>query len=124
MARRGALFEIASYAGYVVLFPRGLRRRRAPDRLARQLRHHDGGVAATRLLATAGLGGIALTGWALSRLGMARHELTRGLTTFYVALYGVFMLSLVLVGSGLRTGLLPGPAPFGVTVVPPRSGVR
>ena len=80
------------------------------------------GVAATRLFATAGLGGIALTGWALSRLGMARHELTRGLTTFYVALYGVFMLSLVLVGGGLRTGLLPGPAPFGVTVVPAAFG--
>jgi uncharacterized membrane protein YbhN (UPF0104 family) len=53
---------------------------------------------------------------------MARRELTRGLTTFYVALYGVFMLSLVLVGSGLRTGLLPGPAPFGVTVVPAAFG--
>jgi putative heme transporter len=80
------------------------------------------GVGATRLLAMAGLGGIALTGWALSHLGMARRELTSGLTTFYVALYGVFMLALVLVGSGLRTGLLPGPAPFGVTVVPATFG--
>jgi putative heme transporter len=116
------LFEIASYTGYVVLF-RGVFADAEPPIGWRD--SYDitmAGVAATRLLATAGLGGIALTGWALSRLGMARHELTRGLTTFYVALYGVFMLSLVLVGSGLRTGLLPGPAPFGVTVVPAAFG--
>jgi uncharacterized membrane protein YbhN (UPF0104 family) len=35
-----------------------------------------------------------------------------------VALYGVYMLALVAVGTGLRTGLLTGPAPFGLTVVP------
>ena len=62
------------------------------------------GVAATRPLALAGLGGIALTGWALSRAGMPAAELARGLTTFYVALYGVFMLALVIVGGGLRSG--------------------
>ena len=81
------LFEIASYTGYVVLF-RGVFADAEPPIGWRD--SYDitmAGVAATRLLATAGLGGIALTGWALSRLGMARHELTRGLTTFYVALY-------------------------------------
>jgi putative heme transporter len=112
------LFEIGSYAGYVVLF-RGVFAGAEPPIGWRD--SYDitmAGVAATRLLATAGLGGIALTGWALSRLGMARRDLVSGLTTFYVALYGVFMLALVLVGTGLRTGILPGPAPFGVTVVP------
>jgi len=76
------------------------------------------GVAATRLLATGGVGGIALTGWALARSGMRRAEVLRGLTTFFVAPYGVYMLALVVVGAGLRSGLLPGPAPFGLTVVP------
>ena len=116
------LLELASYAGYVVLF-RGVFADSEPPISWRD--SYDitmAGVAATRLFATAGLGGIALTGWALSHLGMARRELASGLTTFYVALYGVFMLALVVVGSGLRTGLLPGPAPFGVTVVPAAFG--
>jgi uncharacterized membrane protein YbhN (UPF0104 family) len=92
------LFELGSYAGYVVLF-RGVFAGADPPVGWRD--SYDitmAGVAATRLLATAGLGGIALTGWALSRSGMARRELVSGLTTFYVALYGVFMLALVLVG--------------------------
>jgi uncharacterized membrane protein YbhN (UPF0104 family) len=113
------VFEVASYAGYVVLF-RGV--------FAGAVGWRDSyditmaGVAATRLFAAAGLGGIALTGWALARLGMERRELASGLTTFYVALYGVFMLALVLVGTGLRAGILAGPAPFGVTVVPAAFG--
>jgi hypothetical protein len=49
---------------------------------------------------------------------MRRTDVLRGLTTFFVALYGVYMLALVVVGAGLRSGLLPGPAPFGLTVVP------
>lgn len=115
-------FEIGSYAGYVVLF-RGVFGRGTP-----RLGWRDSyditmaGVAATRLLATAGLGGIALTGWALSGAGMGRRELTTGLTTFYVALYGIFMLALVTFGCGLRTGAFAGPAPFGVTVIPAAFG--
>jgi len=116
------VLELASYAGYVVLF-RGVFENAEPPIGWRD--SYDitmAGVAATRLLATAGVGGIALTGWALSRRGMARRELASGMTTFYVALYAVFMLSLLLVGIGLRTGLLPGPAPFGMTVVPAAFG--
>jgi len=112
------VFELGSYAGYVVLF-RGVFAEADPPISWRD--SYDitmAGVAATRLFATAGVGGIALTGWALSRSGMGRLELASGLTTFYVALYGVFMLALVTVGSGLRAGVLAGPAPFGVTVVP------
>jgi uncharacterized membrane protein YbhN (UPF0104 family) len=111
-------FELLSYGAYVVAF--------------RAIFAGDGsrldwwasyeitmaGVAATRLFATAGAGGIALTAWALRHAGMGRRELASRLTTFYVVLYAVFMLSLVLVGAGLRTGVLAGPAPFGVTVVP------
>jgi putative heme transporter len=116
------LLELASYAGYVVLFRGVFADAKPPISWRDSYDITMAGVAATRLLATAGLGGIALTGWALSRLGMARRELTSGLTTFYVALYGVFMLALVLVGIGLRTGILSGSAPFGVTVVPAAFG--
>jgi uncharacterized protein (TIRG00374 family) len=115
-------FEACSYASYVVLF-RGVFAR-GHSRLSWRDSYDItmAGVAATRLFAAAGLGGIALTGWALSRAGMARRALATGLTTFYVALYGIFMVALVVFGLGLRTGLLPGPAPFGLTVIPAAFG--
>ena len=40
------------------------------------------------------------------------------LTNFYVLLYGVFVAALVVGGIALRTGVLHGPAPFALTVVP------
>jgi uncharacterized membrane protein YbhN (UPF0104 family) len=113
----GVVLELGSYAGYVLLFARvfdgvdgvGLRR---------SLEITLAGVAATRLLATAGAGGVVLTGWALRRSGMARAAVLSGLTTFLVALYSVYMAALVVTGLGLHFGLMPGPAPFALTVVP------
>jgi putative heme transporter len=110
-----AALEAGSYAGYMVLF-RGVFGGQLGWRATYQITM--AGVAATRVLAAAGAGGIALTAWALTRAGMGRRELVRGLTTFYAALYSVFMVALVVFGVGLRSGVLPGPAPFGLTVVP------
>ena len=76
------------------------------------------GVAASRLLAAAGAGGIALTGWALARMGMSAHTVATRLATFFLLLYAVFMGALVVAGFGLSVGWLAGPAPFGLTVVP------
>jgi uncharacterized membrane protein YbhN (UPF0104 family) len=116
------VLEACSYAGYVLAFRRIFAD--GPARIGWRESYDItmAGVAATRLFATAGLGGIALTGWALSRAGMERRELLSGLTTFYVALYGVFMAALVIAGSGLRSGVLTGSAPLGVTVVPAAFG--
>jgi len=113
----GVALEVGSYAGYVLLFKRVFGR---VDGIGfrRSLEITLAGVAATRLLATAGAGGVALTGWALSRSGMARAAVVSGLTTFLVALYSVYMAALVLAGLGLHSGVLPGPAPFALTVVP------
>lgn len=76
------------------------------------------GVAATRLLATAGAGGVILTVWALEKRGMQGREVTVRMSTFLVLLYAVFMAALVIVGLGLHVGVLPGAAPFGLTVIP------
>jgi uncharacterized membrane protein YbhN (UPF0104 family) len=113
-----ALLECASYAAYIATFHRlfagpGSRigwRESADITLA--------GVAASRVFAAAGAGGIALTVWALDRSGMERKVLVTRLTSFYVVLYGIFMAALVVVGTLLRTGVLHGRAPFGLTVVP------
>jgi hypothetical protein len=45
------------------------------------------GVVASRVFATAGAGGIALTVWALDRSGMDRRQLVTRLTSLYVLLY-------------------------------------
>ncbi|HEX6712756.1 MAG TPA: lysylphosphatidylglycerol synthase transmembrane domain-containing protein [Thermoleophilaceae bacterium] len=113
-----ALLEVASYAAYVWTFHRLLAR---PGSRIGWRESYDislAGVAASRVFATAGAGGIALSVWALERSGMDRRLVVSRLTTFYVLLYGFFMASLVVVGTGLRTGVLHGPAPFGLTVVP------
>jgi uncharacterized membrane protein YbhN (UPF0104 family) len=117
-----AVLEAGSYAGYVILFRGIFVGPGSPLGWRASYQITMAGVAATRVFAAAGAGGIALTAWALTRSGMGRRELVRGLTTFYVALYSVYMVGLLVGGIGLRSGVLSGPAPFGMTVVPAAFG--
>jgi uncharacterized protein (TIRG00374 family) len=113
-----ALLECGSYAAYVLTFHRVFS---GPGSRIGWRESYDislAGAAASRVFATAGAGGIVLTTWALDRSGMERKQVVNRLTSFYVLLYGLFMVALVVVGTGLRTGVLDGPAPFGLTVVP------
>ncbi|HLH67156.1 MAG TPA: lysylphosphatidylglycerol synthase transmembrane domain-containing protein [Solirubrobacteraceae bacterium] len=114
----GVVLEGLSFAGYVVLF-RGVFARGA-RRIGWRASYEItmAGLAATRLFAAAGAGGVALTAWALRRSGMGRRAVARRLVAFMAILYGVFMACLVIDGLGLYLGLLPGPAPFAITVVP------
>jgi uncharacterized membrane protein YbhN (UPF0104 family) len=110
--------ELLSFAGYVILF-RAIFARRAPKiRWRESYLITMAGVAATRLLATAGAGGIALTAWALRRSGMERREVGASMTTFMVLLYAVFFGAVLVDGVLLRAGVLPGSHPIGLTVVP------
>jgi len=112
------VLELGSYAGYVVLFNGVFASRAHGIGLRRSCEITLAGVAATRLLAAAGAGGVALTAWALRRSGMSRAAVVSGMTTFLAALYAVYMTTLVVAGLGLHAGVLPGPAPFALTVVP------
>jgi uncharacterized protein (TIRG00374 family) len=76
------------------------------------------GLAATRLFAAAGAGGVALTYWALRRAGMGRRETACRMVAFLVLLYAVYMVTLVVCGIFLRIGLFSGPSPVGMTIVP------
>jgi len=76
------------------------------------------GHAATRLFASAGAGGIALTAWALKKSGMEARDVAARMTTFMVLLYSVYMGSLLIGGVGLYTGLIPGGGSFAMTIVP------
>jgi uncharacterized membrane protein YbhN (UPF0104 family) len=112
------VFEALSFGGYVVIFRAVFSREPSPVGWRASYRITMAGVVATRLLATAGAGGVALTAWALHREGLDGRRVAAGMTTFLVLLYAVYMLALVAGGVGLRTGVLGGPAPFGLTVVP------
>src|SRR5437764_5473385 len=103
----GAACEVASLAGYVLLLHhvvgRGSVRLRRRDSYDIAL----GGTAATRLLPTAGLGGIAVAAWALRARGMRPHELTERLLAFLLLLYGVYALGLLCGGAAVAFGLVP-----------------
>ena len=113
------LFAVLSFAGHVVLFSAVAGRGRDGRLgLLASLQINLAGNAATRLFASAGAGGIALTAWAMRRSGMERGDVASRLVTFHVLLYGVYMAVLVLGGLGLYTGVLPGGGSFAITVVP------
>ena len=59
-----------------------------------------------------------LTAWALRRSGMSARQVADKSVSFLVLTYGVYAIALLVFGLGLRFGVLPGSAPFGVTIVP------
>jgi len=111
-------FEVLSFACYIVLFHAVFRpgHPRIGWRVSGQITL--AGLVATRLISAAGVGGIALTAWALSRAGMSARTLAERMVAFLALLYGVYMLALVIDGIALYLGLWAGPGPFAITIVP------
>jgi uncharacterized membrane protein YbhN (UPF0104 family) len=114
-AALAVVFEVASLAGYVGLLslvagraaPRVGVRESAQITLA--------GAAATRLVPTAGAGGLALAFWALRHAGLRAQAATRTLLAFLVLLYSVFLGAVVFSGVALafRVGARHGPLELG-----------
>ncbi|MSO40403.1 MAG: flippase-like domain-containing protein [Solirubrobacterales bacterium] len=111
-------FNVVAFGAYVALF-RGV--------VAEKVLHLEwhalyqitmAGLAATRLFSAGGAGGILLTYWALRKAGMERRQSACRMIAFLVVLYGVYMLALIVFGTLLRVGVLPGEAPVSVTIVP------
>jgi len=112
-------FEVLSFAGYVALFRTVfVRARRTQIDWRASYEITMAGLAATRLFAAAGSGGIALTVWALRRAGLDRRTVAAQMVAFVTLLYAVYMSALVIFGVGLRTGVLPGGGSFAITIVP------
>jgi uncharacterized protein (TIRG00374 family) len=76
------------------------------------------GLAATRIFSAGGAGGIVLTYWALRKAGLSRRRSACRMVAFLVLMYSVYLSALVIFGVLLRTGVLPGDAPLGGTIVP------
>jgi uncharacterized protein (TIRG00374 family) len=114
----GVVLELLSFAGYVALFRavfvRGESRIGWPESYEITM----AGLAATRLFAAAGAGGIALTAWALRRSGMEPRLVACRMVAFTVLLYVVYAASLLIDGIGLGTGLFPGGGSFAITFLP------
>jgi uncharacterized membrane protein YbhN (UPF0104 family) len=117
-AGTAAAFELASLAGYVALLalvagqatPRIGSRESAQITLA--------GAAATRLLPTAGAGGIGLALWSLRRAGLAPRAAIRTLIVFMSILYAVFLAAIALSGGALALGLAHASGPSELAAVP------
>lgn len=113
-----AVLEVLSFCGYIALFRVVFLRGESRIGWRESYQITMAGLAATRLFASGGAGGIALTAWALRRSGMDARVVACRLIAFMVLLYSVYMGSLVIGGLGLYIGLFPGNAPFAITVVP------
>ena len=110
-----ATFELLSFGGYILLL--WLVGSRASSRIG--LRESAeitlGGAAATRLLPTAGVGGAAMTLWALRRSGLETRRAASTLLTFLVLVYAVFLGAIALAGTVLT---LYGIGPLPLTAIP------
>ena len=113
-----AVLELCSFGGYVALFRAVFVRGAGRIDWRESYQITMAGLAATRLFASAGAGGIALTVWALRRSGMHARVAACRMIAFMALLYGVYMVSLVVAGVGLYLGVIPGQAPFAITIVP------
>jgi uncharacterized protein (TIRG00374 family) len=114
------LFTAGMFGGYVMMF-RGVfvkaeSRVRIGWRESYQITM--AGLAASRIFAAGGAGGLVLTAWALRRSGMGKRLVADTTLSFLILTYIPYVLALIVCGLGLRLGIFPGDAPFGLTVVP------
>jgi len=114
----GAVLELLSIAGYAALFGTVFGRDAERIDWKVSLQIPLAGIAAIRLLAAAGAGGVAVTVWALRRAGMAARVIACRMVATYVLQYSVYLGALIVCGLGLRWGLFSGEAPFALTVIP------
>jgi uncharacterized protein (TIRG00374 family) len=114
------LFTLGMFGGYVMMF-RGVfvkaeSRVRIGWRESYQITM--AGLAASRIFAAGGAGGLVLMAWALRRSGMRKRLVADKTVAFLILTYFPYVVALIVCGLGLRIGIFPGSAPFGLTVVP------
>ncbi|MGD0198823.1 MAG: lysylphosphatidylglycerol synthase transmembrane domain-containing protein [Solirubrobacteraceae bacterium] len=113
-----AAVELLSIAGYALLFRtvfgRGMRRLG----WAASIQIPLAGIAAIRLFAAAGAGGVAVTAWALVQAGMERRVVACRMVANLVIQYAVYLFALALFGFAVGLGVLPGHGPFELTLLP------
>jgi uncharacterized protein (TIRG00374 family) len=117
------LLTLGMFAGYVAMF-RGVFLR-AGSRIGWRASYQItmAGLAASRLFAAGGAGGLVLTAWALRRSGMRKRTVADKTIEFLVLTYLPYAIAVVVCGFGLHWGLFSGEDPFSLTFVPAVVGV-
>jgi uncharacterized protein (TIRG00374 family) len=114
----GAALELLSIAGYATLFRTVFGRGVPRIDWRASLQIPLAGIAAIRLVAAAGAGGVAVTAWALGRAGMSAQQIACRMVASLVVQYSVYLCALIACGLGLWTGLFGGGGSFAITIVP------
>jgi uncharacterized protein (TIRG00374 family) len=114
----GGVCELVSIGGYALLFHTIFGRQVPRIDWRASVQIPLAGIAAIRLLAAAGAGGVAVTVWALRRAGMAAGVIACRMVASYVIQYGVYLAALLFCGIGLWTGVFPGGGPVELTLLP------
>jgi uncharacterized protein (TIRG00374 family) len=112
------LFTVCSFGGYVALFQGVFVRAGSRIDLRASYQITMAGLAATRVFAAGGAGGLALTAWALRRSGMPRRQVADSTIAFLMLTYVVYMGALIVCGVGLYLEVLSGPSTFAMTMLP------
>ena len=117
------LLTFGMFGGYVALF-RGVFVR-AGSRIgwAASYQITMAGLAASRLFAAGGAGGLVLTAWALRSSGMRKRTVADKTISFLVLTYLPYDVAVIVCGFGLHYGLFSGSDPFTLTFVPAVAGV-
>jgi uncharacterized protein (TIRG00374 family) len=110
-----ALAEVASCAGYVLVF-RATFCPRMPWALSYDISMAE--LAANSLLPTGGAGGLALGVWALRQAGMPTGHIARRTVAFFLLTSAANFAGVLLVGVGMFAGVLPGRASPVLTLGP------
>jgi uncharacterized protein (TIRG00374 family) len=117
------LFTCGMFGGYVAMF-RGIFGG-VSDKIDWRASYQItlAGLAASRLFAAGGAGGLVLQAWALRRAGVERRAVADKTMAFLVLTYFPYVLAVVVCGFGLHWGLFRGTDPFAFTFVPAVIGV-
>ena len=110
-------FDVVAYLSFAALF-RGVAARGLGLTFREAYEITMAGLAAALLFSAGGAGGVALNYWAIRKAGLEAGRAVCRMIAFLVLLYGVYVAAVVVDGILLRTGVLNGPSPVGLTLVP------
>jgi uncharacterized protein (TIRG00374 family) len=113
-----AILELFSVAGYAVLFRTVFGRGMPRINWRASIEIPLAGIAAIRLLAAAGAGGVAVTVWALRNAGMSARTIACRMVASYAIQYGFYLGALVVCGLGLWIGVFSGGGSVAITLIP------
>jgi uncharacterized protein (TIRG00374 family) len=114
----GAVFELLSIVGYAALFRTVFGRGVPRIDWRASLEIPLAGIAAIRLVAAAGAGGVAVTAWALGRAGLHAEVIACRMVASLVLQYSVYLGAMIICGLGLWAGVFPGGGSTVITLVP------